>query len=169
MKRPSQYFRAGAGALIINSTGQILILERSDIPGSWQLPQGGLDEEEEPYPAVIREVEEETGITAGELQFVARHPEPLAYELPPQARRKKTGRGQVIYFFLFRFIGDENRLDLSHSKEFRNWRWTTARGMVELAVEFRAGVYRCLVEQFDQFLCRDDEHQQGTNVDLYKG
>lgn len=158
MKRPSQYFRAGAGALIINRTGQVLILERSDIPGSWQLPQGGLDEDEEPYQAVIREVEEETGITAGELQLIARHPEPLAYELPPHARRKKTGRGQVIYFFLFRFTGDENRLDLTHSKEFRNWRWTTARRMVELTVEFRAGVYRRLAEHFTQFLSKEDEH-----------
>ncbi len=156
MKRPSQYFRAGAGALIINRRGQVLILERSDIPGSWQLPQGGLDEEEEPYQAVIREVEEETGITAGDLQLIAPHPEPLVYELPLQARRNKTGRGQVIYFFLFRFIGDENRLDLTHSKEFRNWRWTTARRMIGLTVEFRAGVYRRLAEHFAQFLSKDE-------------
>ncbi len=159
MKRPSQYFRAGAGALIINRTGQVLILERSDIPGSWQLPQGGMDEGEEPYQAVIREVEEETGITAGELQLIGPHPEPLAYELPPYARRNKTGRGQVIYFFLFRFIGDENRLDLTNSKEFRNWRWTTARQMVNLTVEFRAGVYRRLAEHFAQFLSKEDEHR----------
>ncbi len=160
MKKPSQYFRAGAGAVIINSKGQPLLLERLDITGSWQLPQGGLDKDEEPYPAVLREVEEETGITPGELELIASYPEPLAYELPPQARKKKTGRGQVIYFFLFRFTGDEEALDLSQSKEFGSWRWSSARRMVELAVDFRMSVYRRLAEHFSEFFGNEEERER---------
>lgn len=152
MKFPSQYFRAGAGAVIINGDGRILVLERSDIPGSWQLPQGGLDNDEEPYEAVLREIEEETGIPPKELEFIARHPEPLAYELPPEVRRKKTGRGQVIYFFLFRYLGEAQEPDLSQSKEFVNWRWLPAEQMVKLAVGFRSTVYRHVAEQFADHL-----------------
>ncbi|MEE4136668.1 MAG: RNA pyrophosphohydrolase [Desulforhopalus sp.] len=152
MKRPGQYYRAGAGAMIINGKGQILLFERSDIPGSWQLPQGGLNSEEEPYQAVLREVEEETGITASDLELIAQYPEPLAYELPPHARRKKTGRGQVIYFFLFRFTGDEEKLDLAQSKELADWRWATAKQMTELTADFRKSLYARLAEGFSGFL-----------------
>jgi putative (di)nucleoside polyphosphate hydrolase len=152
MKRPGQYFRAGAGAMIINGRGQVLLFERSDIPGSWQLPQGGLNSEEEPYQAVLREVEEETGITANDLELIAEYPEPLAYELPTHARRKKTGRGQVIYFFLFRFTGDEKKLDLSPSKELADWRWTTPKQMTELTADFRKNLYARLAAGFSQFL-----------------
>jgi putative (di)nucleoside polyphosphate hydrolase len=152
MKIPSHYFRAGAGAVIINNKGQPLLFERLDIADSWQLPQGGLDKDEEPYPAVLREVEEETGISPDELELIAQYPEPLAYELPLQARKKKTGRGQVIYFFLFRFTGNEDALDLSQSKEFSKWCWSSARRMVELAVDFKVPVYQRLAEYFSQFL-----------------
>jgi len=156
MKRPSQYFRAGAGAVIVNSAGRPLLFERSDIAGSWQLPQGGLDKDEEPYPAILREVEEETGISPGELELITRYPEPLAYELPAQARKNKTGRGQVIYFFLFRFTGDEEALDLSRSKEFCKWRWSSARRMVELAVDFRKPVYVRLAQYFSEYLSDEE-------------
>ena len=62
MKSPAQYFRAGVGAAIVNRGGLVLALERADIPGAWQLPQGGLKASESPLQAVFREVKEETGL-----------------------------------------------------------------------------------------------------------
>ena len=102
MQRGGQYFRAGVGAVIIDGIGQVLAFERSDIANHWQMPQGGLKKHEEPLEAAYREVEEETGIHYSQLELVGNYPEPLAYELPSHARNRKTGRGQVQYWFLFK-------------------------------------------------------------------
>ncbi|MFW6089679.1 MAG: NUDIX domain-containing protein, partial [Gemmatimonadota bacterium] len=96
-----EYFRAGVGALIVDGSGRVLACERADVPGAWQLPQGGLRSGEDPLEGALREVEEETGVARGELELLDRHPEPLVYELPPEARSPKTGRGQVQYWFAF--------------------------------------------------------------------
>src|SRR4029079_13769297 len=109
---PAQYFRAGAGAAIVDSKGLVLALQRADIAGAWQLPQGGLEASEEPLPAALREISEETGIRAQDLTLLAIYPEPLVYELPVSARSEKTGRGQVQYWFLFRFHGSEQSIDV---------------------------------------------------------
>ena len=68
MAKPAQYFRAGAGALIVNADGHVLAIERADIAGAWQLPQGGLDASEEPLRAAYREIAEETGIQESDLE-----------------------------------------------------------------------------------------------------
>jgi 8-oxo-dGTP pyrophosphatase MutT (NUDIX family) len=80
----------------------VLALERSDVPDAWQMPQGGLKPGEEPAQAVLREVEEETGLPRASLEPIRSFPELLAYELPPKLRSKKTGRGQVQYWFFLR-------------------------------------------------------------------
>src|SRR5438874_5948950 len=70
MMCPAQYFRAGVGAVIVNSKGLVLAMERVDIPGAWQLPQGGIERSEEPLRAAFREVAEETGIPESDLELV---------------------------------------------------------------------------------------------------
>jgi putative (di)nucleoside polyphosphate hydrolase len=70
MNLPAQYFRAGVGAVIVNTRGLILALERADIPNACQLPQGGLEAVEEPLQAAFREVAEETAITESALELV---------------------------------------------------------------------------------------------------
>ena len=152
MKPPSQYFRAGMGAVIIDGGGRVLVLERSDIPGAWQLPQGGLEEGEEPSTAILREINEETGIPQNDLELIDEYPEPLIYELPPKARSRKTGRGQVQYWFLFRFKGNESQIDISRSDEFTAWRWMSVKQILTDVVDFRARVYRLLTEHFSEHL-----------------
>ena len=100
MSRPSRYFRAGVGAVVLDPRGRVLVLERADVPGAWQFPQGGLDDGETPLAAARREAEEETGIPAGALRLLGRYPDPLAYELPKAAQSKRTGMGQVQYLVL---------------------------------------------------------------------
>ncbi len=148
MSMPEEYFRAGAGAVVINDRGLVLALERADIPGAWQLPQGGLDAGEEPLAAAFRETEEETGIAAGELELLAAYPQPLAYELPPGARSRRNGRGQVQYWFLFRFTGRDDSIDALSGSEFRAWQWFPFDRLLECVADFRKPVYRCLAEGF---------------------
>jgi putative (di)nucleoside polyphosphate hydrolase len=78
MALPDTAFRAGVGAAVLNAARNVLVLERSDTPGSWQLPQGGLRAGEEPLDAVHRELEEETGLGRIVLELVGQLPEPLA-------------------------------------------------------------------------------------------
>jgi len=149
---PEEYFRAGAGSVIINEKGLTLALERSDIPGAWQLPQGGLDAGEEPLQAALRETFEETGIPENALKLLDAYPEPLAYELPVSARSVRNGRGQAQYWFLFRFCGSEALIDIVSGAEFRSWSWIPFRNLLETVAEFRRPVYQRLAERFNAYL-----------------
>jgi putative (di)nucleoside polyphosphate hydrolase len=147
MDFPSQYFRAGVGAVIANSRGLILALERADISGAWQFPQGGLEKDEEPLPAALREVAEETAILSKDLQLTLINPELLAYELPPAARSTKMGRGQVQYWFFFRFRGSDDVIDVHGGGEFRCWQWMSFESLLEKVADFRKSVYLRLYAQ----------------------
>jgi putative (di)nucleoside polyphosphate hydrolase len=160
MKSPSQYFRAGAGAVIVDRRGLVLALERSDTPGAWQLPQGGLKPSESPLQAVFREVEEETGISKRDLHLLDAYPEPLAYELPADAWSKKTGRGQVGYWFLLRFAGTDGAVNLEGSSESRSWKWMRFERLVRAVVDFRKPLYRRLHERFRPHLAAGTGRRQ---------
>lgn len=141
----SQWFRAGVGAIITNDRGEVLAFERKDVPGAWQLPQGGLDPEEEPLQGVYREVAEETGIQKEHLSLLADTPRLLAYELPPEYRSKKTGRGQVQYWYIFQLKADEQVIGLGDNKEFNAWQWMSMTELADTTVAFRRTVYQDLV------------------------
>jgi putative (di)nucleoside polyphosphate hydrolase len=148
----TETFRAGVGAAIIDGTGRILALERADVPGAWQLPQGGLELGEEPEDALYREVSEETGILPHNLSLLDTYPGPLAYELPREHRSPKTGRGQVQYWFLLRLAPTHEPLDLRKSGEFRAWRWCRFDEVAEAAAGFRKPVYAALRDRFRDHL-----------------
>ncbi|MDA8165125.1 MAG: RNA pyrophosphohydrolase [Desulfobacteraceae bacterium] len=148
----SQFFRAGAGAVIIDRQGLVLALERADTPGAWQLPQGGLDPGEEPLAAGLREAEEETGLPAAGLALLDAYPEPLVYELPPKFHSGKTGRGQVQYWFLFRYSGVSTTIDVAPGGEFRAWQWLPFEELLVLTAAFRRPLYRRLAARFREHL-----------------
>jgi putative (di)nucleoside polyphosphate hydrolase len=149
--RPAQYFRAAAGAMIVNDDGDVLAIERADIAGAWQLPQGGLDEDEEPLDAAYREIAEETGIEKADLEVLKACPEPLVYELPPEARSKKTGRGQVLYWFLFHYVGSPQRVGTA-TRESRGSQWMPFAQLVDGATSFRKPMYARLAQEFGEHL-----------------
>jgi putative (di)nucleoside polyphosphate hydrolase len=148
---PAQYFRAGAGAMIVNSDGDVLSIERADVAGAWQLPQGGLEDSEEPLRAAYREIAEETGVRESDLRFVKACSELLVYELPHDLRREKTGRGQVLYWFLFAFIGTPQQAAASN-REARGWRWMPFTRVIDAATSFRQPMYRRLEREFGEYL-----------------
>ena len=108
-----------------DARGRVLVLERADVPGAWQFPQGGLDDGETPLAAARREAEEETGIPARALRLLGQYPDPLAYELPDAAQSKRTGMGQVQYWFYFETRDVASPLERLPPGEFRAARWTT--------------------------------------------
>ena len=143
-----QFFRASVGAVILNADGEALAGERSGVAGAWQLPQGGLKAGEEPLDAVIREIQEETGIDARDLTILGEHPQLLSYELPAELRSAKTGRGQTQRWFLFRFDGDPASIVLPRGGEFSAWRWMPLAQLAEETAPFRRQVYRLLAAEF---------------------
>jgi putative (di)nucleoside polyphosphate hydrolase len=147
-----QWFRAGAGVVVVDQHQLVLSLERYDVRGAWQLPQGGLEPNETPVEAAQREIFEETGLVWDQLQLLGEHPRWLAYELPPEAQTPKTGRGQVQRWFVLRLRDLNARLDLGQPSpgtarpEFAAYRWTSFSELLEGAVAFRRPVYEQLAE-----------------------
>jgi putative (di)nucleoside polyphosphate hydrolase len=149
MSSPSEYFRAGAGAVIVKDRNLVLAFKRADTDDDvWQCPQGGLSAGEEPLEAAYREISEETQIRKKDLTLLGSYPEPLAYELPFDNWSEKTGRGQVHHWFFFKFRGRENAIEVSNGGEFREWKWIPFHELPSSVVNFRRPVYQHLYEQF---------------------
>ena len=144
----TEFFRAGAGGLIFDTTGLVFAFERSDVAGNWQLAQGGLDAGEEPLEAAYREIKEETGMKRKHLQLLEPEPVLLVYELPPSRRRTKLGRGQAHYWYAFRFTGKDSQITLGDRKEFQSWKRTTLHDLILEASDFRRPVYEGLAQAF---------------------
>ena len=139
-------FRVGVGMAVVDAAWRVLAFERADHPGAWQLPQGGVEEAETTEVAMWRELEEETGLTATELEIAKVVPEWLGYELPEGFRNERTGRGQVHKWFVLtlRASATELLVDTSHAQELRSWRWMRADDLAAVTVEFRRPVYERL-------------------------
>jgi putative (di)nucleoside polyphosphate hydrolase len=152
---PPQYFRAGVGAVILNHEGLTLALERCDTAGAWQLPQGGLEQNEEAVDALFREIEEETSIQKSDLELLVAQPELLVYELPAAMRSSKTGRGQVQSWFVLRYHGGDAKIDIASGGEFRAWQWMPFDRLLGLVVDFRKPVYHQLAVRFRNYLASD--------------
>jgi putative (di)nucleoside polyphosphate hydrolase len=120
------------------------------------MPQGGLNVGEEPVDASLRELQEETGLAADRVELVAEHPEWLAYELPPARRRNERARGQVQKWFLYRFLGDDEDIDLTPPKgerqEFKAFRWMDLGELAGSMWEVKRPIYLALVEEWSDRL-----------------
>jgi putative (di)nucleoside polyphosphate hydrolase len=137
----SSSFRAGVVAAVVNSKGEVLVFERSDVPGSWQLPQGGIDASERPTDAAWRELAEETGLTEADVELVDQHPEWLVYEFPEHVRGTGKRLGQAQRWFLFRARADD-LVPVPDQVEFVAWKWVEPSWLLAHVVEFRLAAYR---------------------------
>ena len=153
-------YRPCVGAVLFNRDGLVLVARRANFPnaegaaGGWQLPQGGIDGDEDPSVAIFRELEEEIGTARAEI--IAEHPDWLTYDLPPALVGKALHgryRGQKQRWFALRFLGEDAdiRLDLDPHPEFDAWRWARLAELPGLAVEFKRPIYEVLARDFSQF------------------
>ena len=153
-------YRPNVGAVLFNRGGQVFVARRADFPnaegpaGGWQLPQGGIDEDEDPRQAVLRELTEEIG--TGRARIIGEHPDWLRYDLPAPLIGVALGgryRGQRQRWFALRFTGRDAdiRLDLDPHPEFDAWRWAELGDLPELAVGFKRPIYEVLATSFARF------------------
>lgn len=157
-------YRPCVGLMIINPQklvwiGRRAAIKRQNEPeGSghwWQMPQGGIDDGEEPAGAALRELSEETGIAASDIEVLAESTEWLYYDLPEEKIGKAWGggyRGQKQKWFLVRFAGSDAQINITPDDpgeiEFDAWRWAQPDELVDLIVPFKREVYRAVLAEF---------------------
>jgi putative (di)nucleoside polyphosphate hydrolase len=158
-------YRLNAGIALFNAHGLVLIAKRFRDDGpeiivpdhEWQMPQGGIDADEDPLAAAKRELYEETGVTraeylgetAGWLSY-----DYLPYDGPPH--RLARFRGQRQKWFALRFLGDDSEIDVvtprtDDESEFDAWRWERLDRVAALVVPFRRAVYEQVAREFARF------------------
>lgn len=155
-------YRPCVGIMVLNEAGKVWIGQRisegnteySGSPKRWQMPQGGIDKGEDPLPASLRELHEETGMES--VTLLDQTEDWLTYDLP--AHLLGTGlkgkyRGQKQMWFAYRFDGDETEIAINpppdgHKPEFDAWRWEDMANLPDLIVEFKRDIYSQVVERF---------------------
>ncbi len=153
-------YRPCVGIMLLNREGLVFIGRRRNpatdlVPAhAWQMPQGGIDEGEDPYDAALRELLEETNVST--VRFLAIAPDWYTYDVPGGMIRK-SGRsqfqGQRQKWFALRFEGEESEINVEHPTgaahpEFDAWRWERMERLADLVVPFKRPVYDKVVEVF---------------------
>jgi putative (di)nucleoside polyphosphate hydrolase len=137
-------FRKNVAAVIVDDKGLILVGKRTDVADAWQLPQGGVDKDENEQDAVLREVFEETGIQPHFLNVVKKT-SVIRYLFPPEIRKGMKFDGQEQIYFLIKIVGPG--WSLERSDEFSDFEWLDQNEVVKRAVEFKKNSY---IEAFRQ-------------------
>jgi putative (di)nucleoside polyphosphate hydrolase len=155
-------YRPCVGVMLLNAEGRVFIGRRADAPQDpegpgqwWQMPQGGIDGDEDPWPAALRELYEETSVRS--VEKLDETHDWLTYDFPPHVLAKFKRNpfcGQKQKWFATRFTGDESEINVlhpgggAHKSEFSEWRWERMDRLVDLIVPFKRPVYETVVERF---------------------
>jgi putative (di)nucleoside polyphosphate hydrolase len=156
-------YRPCVGLVVFNRAGLAFIGRRIDGPEhvdlthAWQMPQGGIDAGEEPWPAALRELHEETNIRS--VERIGEIAEWLSYDIPRDLIGQAWNgryRGQTQKWFAVRFAGAESEIDIAHpggahEPEFSAWRWEPLQNVPQLVVPFKRPVYERVAAEFGKF------------------
>ena len=161
----SKPYRPNVGIALFNAAGRVLIARRFQDDGpeviypglEWQMPQGGIDPNEDPRPAAVRELFEETGVTS--IAYLGETPDWMTYEFPPYdgpPHRLAVFRGQRQKWFAFRFTGPESEILVTQVRndqpvEFDAWRWEPLDNVANVVVPFRREIYQSVAREFARF------------------
>ena len=151
-------YRACAGIVLFSRIGQIFLAHRRGmyVEHGWQMPQGGIDQGEEPLDAAYRELTEETAVTRDRVTLLGAIDRWLVYDFDAHAiKRGKIAakyRGQAQRWFAFRLDGPDSLINIeTKDPEFDRWIWTDLNTAVERIVPFKADVYREVAAEFMKF------------------
>ena len=147
--------RKGVGIIVLNPENKVFVAKRIDNPKNfWQMPQGGVDKDENYYEAALRELKEETSIISVEL--IQEIDKKFTYILPDHLIGiiwKGKFKGQTQKWFVMRFIGNESEININTKHpEFLDWKWINLDDLPEIAVNFKLDVYKNVKHEVKKIL-----------------
>jgi putative (di)nucleoside polyphosphate hydrolase len=142
--------RTGVGIILLNNTNQVFVGKRKDNPGDkWQMPQGGVEDGEDFLTAMKRELHEETSVK--NIKIIKEIEQIYEYELPKDLIGiiwKGKFKGQKQKWFITKFIGNENEINLNTKyPEFIEWKWINAEMLPSVIVGFKKDLYLNLLKE----------------------
>ncbi len=147
-------YRQGVGALILNNENKIFVAKRITPKNSWQMPQGGIDDYEDPDIALFRELKEEIG--TDNVKIIGKT-QKLKYDLPDADKKnlfngKYNGQEQVWY--IVKFLGNDADIDLNyhHAPEFLEWKWENEDYILSNIVSFKYNMYAEVISYMKKIL-----------------
>ena len=147
-------YRSNVGIMLINNDGYVFVGQRLDNnQNAWQMPQGGIDGNEDPETAAYRELLEETGVERQKVQLIASTSKWLSYDLPedliPTLWNGKY-RGQKQKWFITKFLGEDSEINLNtKNPEFIDWKWIEPKLLPEVIVDFKKDLYLNLLKEIN--------------------
>jgi len=149
-------YRRGVGMVVINHEKKIFIGQRFDKDkAAWQMPQGGIDNDETPEQACLRELGEETGILSN-YKIIDKTKNWYSYDLPRNLQKKLWSgkyKGQVQQWFILDFFGNDAEINIkTKHPEFKNWKWVNKEELMKLVVPFKRELYENTFTEFSKFL-----------------
>ena len=147
--------RSGVGIIVLNKENKVFVAKRIDNPKNfWQMPQGGINKDEDFYTAALRELKEETSIVS--VKLVKEIEGSFTYILPDHLIGiiwKGKFKGQKQRWFIMRFIGNETEINIKTNKpEFLDWKWIDLEDLTKIAVPFKLEVYKKLTAEIKKIL-----------------
>jgi len=147
--------RSGVGIVVLNKDNKVFVAKRIDNPKNfWQMPQGGIDYNEDFLKAAYRELEEETSIK--NVKLIKELDSTTTYELPDYLLGiiwKGKYRGQKQKWFLMRFTGEDREINIkTKNPEFLDWKWIDLDLITDLVVDFKLDVYKEIKEKVKKII-----------------
>ena len=147
-------YRKGVGMMVFNDDKKIFVGKRIDNQKAWQMPQGGVDENEDCFSAARRELYEETGIQS--IRVIEKSKEKYTYDLPEYLLGKiwkGKYKGQRQRWFLIKFLGPDSEINLNQKcPEFNEWKWVDIDELPKIIVPFKKKLYLSIIKEFYDFI-----------------
>ena len=142
--------RIGVGIVLLNQKNKVFVGKRIDNPKNfWQMPQGGVDLNEDFLEAAKRELKEETGIKS--VKLIKELKEWMEYDLPKNLLGKiwkGKYRGQKQKWYIMKFLGNDNEINIkSRNPEFLEWKWVEPSSLPDIVVDFKIAIYKKIKEE----------------------
>ena len=137
--------RIGVGIILLNHENKVFVGKRIDNPKNfWQMPQGGIDKNEDFFIAALRELKEETSIVS--VKLIKEIDDKFTYILPDYLIGiiwEGKFKGQIQKWFIMRFVGNESEININTKHpEFLDWKWIDLKDLTKIAVNFKLEVYK---------------------------
>jgi putative (di)nucleoside polyphosphate hydrolase len=147
--------RLGVGIVLLNAENKVFVGKRIDNPVNfWQLPQGGVNKNEDLLYAANRELKEETSVVS--VKLIKEIDSWLTYDLPENLLGKiwkGKYRGQKQKWFIMRFVGKEDEINIkTKNAEFKSWKWININQLINVVVSFKLNIYKSIVKELNILL-----------------